>query len=119
MNKDRQYFLKKSFFDDEHYPYGLDSSGDFSIKEAKLITQYGNLARALMDGRLSPENSEDKDLLAICRNEKVPTTDLEKAWAKYLTKINEDGYIASMSLSTVRDGEETDFSEGGSDYDDD
>lgn len=119
MNKDRQYYLKKSFFDDEHYPYGLESSGDFSIKETKLITQYGNLCRALTDESLAAETDEDRGVIAAVRQEKTPETDLEKAWTKYLRMINDDKLITSMSLSTVRDGEETDFSEGSSsDYDD-
>ncbi|MFP8967627.1 DUF413 domain-containing protein [Pokkaliibacter sp. CJK22405] len=119
MNKDRQYYLKKPFFDDEHYPYGLESSGDFSIKESKLLTQKGALCRALTDGVLEPETDEDRALVAVVRSEQAAASELEKTWTKYLRKTNDDNFIASMSLSTVRDGEETDFSEGASnDFDD-
>ncbi|MFB9887823.1 DUF413 domain-containing protein [Balneatrix alpica] len=119
MSKDRQYYLKKPYFDDENYPYGLAGSGDFSIKETKLITQYGTLFRALMDGLLPPVDPDDHQLMSVVKGEAPADNDMHRAWVKYLKKINDDTYVPSMSLSSVREGEDTDFSEGGSDYDDD
>ncbi|XOV79817.1 MAG: DUF413 domain-containing protein [Aestuariibacter sp.] len=84
----RDNLLTRRFHDPKNYPYGFSRSGDFSIAEANALQQYGNLISALVSGNISASNDEDKSLLAVANGEKAPDTLAERAWSKYLARIN-------------------------------
>lgn len=84
----RSDLLSRVYHDPKNYPYGFSRSGDFSINEAKALSSQGVLINALMDGSFAPENSEDNDLLAVMNGDKEPATVTEKAWSKYIKRIN-------------------------------
>lgn len=84
----RDNLLGRMFQDPKNYPYGFSRSGDFSIAEANALQQYGNLISALVSGNIAASNDEDKSLLAAATGDKEPGTVAEKAWSKYLARIN-------------------------------
>ena len=84
----RSDLLSRVYHDPKNYPYGFSRSGDFSINEAKALSSQGVLISALMDGSFPPENDEDQDLLSVIHGDKEPSTNAEKAWAKYMKRIN-------------------------------
>ena len=74
----REVLLKKPFNDFRNYPYGFSRSGDFSIRESDALTHYGCLITAMLAGEFEPVLQEDIELLAACRGEQAPVTDVEK-----------------------------------------
>lgn len=104
----RSDLLSRVYHDPKNYPYGFSRSGDFSINEAKALTSQGVLISALMDGSFSPENDEDQDLLSVIKGDKEPTTTAEKAWAKYMTRINRQrtGSIYGSRTQSSDDGDD-------------
>lgn len=84
----RDLLIKKAFNDFKNYPYGFARSGDFSIRESDLLSKHGSLISALMAGEIEPESAEEQSLLAVARGEKAAESPVEKAWSKYLSRIN-------------------------------
>ncbi|QJR80516.1 macrodomain Ori organization protein MaoP [Alteromonas pelagimontana] len=84
----RASLVQRPFIDRKHYPYGFARSGDFSIGESKLLTQWGSLISALIDGELQPENSEEQGYIDAALGRHAPQTPTEKAWVKYQQRIN-------------------------------
>lgn len=84
----RDMLLGRMFHDPKNFPYGFARSGEFSINEAKALQQYGSLIEALVSGSLKASNDEDKSLLAAATGKQEPATVAEKAWSKYLARIN-------------------------------
>lgn len=84
----RDFITKKPFNDFKNYPYGFARSGDFSIREAELLSQHGSLIAALINGAVEPMSAEEQSLLAVARGEKAAETTVEKAWSKYQARIN-------------------------------
>lgn len=85
---ERETVLKKAFNDFKNYPYGFARSGDFSIREAELLSKHGSLISALMSGDVEPQSAEEQSLLQVARGEKAAETQVEKAWSKYQARIN-------------------------------
>ncbi|RUO76839.1 DUF413 domain-containing protein [Pseudidiomarina taiwanensis] len=85
---DREQIIRKPFNDFKNYPYGFARSGDFSIRESDLLLKHGSLALALMNSEIEPESAEEQSLLAVALGQKAAETPLEKAWSKYLARIN-------------------------------
>lgn len=84
----RAELLSRVYHDPKNYPYEFFRSGDFSISEAKALAAYGVLISALVDGHATPETDEDKEFISVTLREKEPSTVAEKAWAKYVKRIN-------------------------------
>ena len=74
--------------DKKHYPYGFARSGDFSIKEAKILAENGSVIAALVDGKLTPETDQDMRFIAVAHGETEPASPEEKVWLKYQKRIN-------------------------------
>lgn len=83
----RAVLLSRAYHDPKNYPYGFSRSGDFSISEAKALSQYGALINALLAGELTPENDDDANLIAVASGQKEPGNLTEKAWVKYMARI--------------------------------
>ncbi len=79
----REDVVGKKFFDNAMYPHGFHRSGDFSVRESDLLTQYGRLCSALESGLIDNPNAEDQQLLEVCQGKRSAETPLEKAWVKY------------------------------------
>lgn len=77
---------KRAFTDVLHFPRGFSRSGDFSIGDSNLLTQYGETLNQLSHGDLPPENEQEKHFVDVCFGEAEPETKLEFVWIKYLNK---------------------------------
>jgi hypothetical protein len=84
----REFYLRKRFFDDRHFPYGFSRSGDFTVSEVAQLEKYGNLFKALTDGQVSDPTDEDRHFLQVMQGEVPAETLAEKAWLKYLKCCN-------------------------------
>lgn len=104
----RDTLLRKPFNDFRNYPYGFSRSGDFSIRESDALLHYGCLITALAAGELKPETEEDKALLAVATGQKEAETPVEKAWAKYMKRINRPKVGSMYGRSKVVD-DDSDF----------
>ncbi|MCC5854265.1 MAG: DUF413 domain-containing protein [Idiomarina sp.] len=113
----RDTLLRKPFNDFRNYPYGFSRSGDFSIRESDVLLHYGCLITALVNGELAPETDEDKALLAVATGAKEAETVVEKAWVKYLGRINRPKVGSMYGRSKVVE-DDGDFDSAGSTEDD-
>lgn len=77
----------KPFVDSRNYPYGLERSGDYSIREAQQLRQLGETFRRLEVGELEPSNEVETQFVKMTRGEKEATSDSEKLWLKYRAKV--------------------------------
>lgn len=77
---------KRPFTDVLHFPRGFSRSGDFSITDSNLLSQYGETLNALSHGDLTPENEQEQHFVDVCLGEAEPATKLEMVWVKYLNK---------------------------------
>ena len=75
---------QKPFIDRQHFPYGFKKSGDFSITEANLLSQYGKTLAGLESGGLTPETADETHFVAMLKGEEAAENSLEKAWLKYI-----------------------------------
>lgn len=81
------YTVFKPFNDNHHFPYGLERSGDFSIREAQLLRRLGETFRRLETGEHEPANEIEDQFVKMVRGEKEASTDCEKLWLKYRAKV--------------------------------
>lgn len=77
----------KPFVDNRNYPYGLERSGDYSIREAERLRKLGETFRRLEVGELQPESEVEAQFVKMIRGEKEATTDNEKLWLKYRARV--------------------------------
>lgn len=105
--------LQKQFNDYKNYPYGFSRSGDFSIRESKILQEQGRLFQALWDGSLSPESDEETRFVAMLNGQREPESEAEKVWVKYLKRINRPhiGALNSGKPDDVDDGNSDDLSD--------
>ncbi|GGW89859.1 DUF413 domain-containing protein [Alteromonas halophila] len=75
---------QKVFSDRVKFPYGFRKSGDFSIVEADLLSQFGHTLLALESGQLTPENDDEIHFVDFIHGQTEAGNSLEKAWQKYV-----------------------------------
>ncbi len=91
------FSVERRFFDDKNYPRGFARHGDYTIKEAQALEQYGQAFKALDLGEREPVTEEEKAFVAVCRGEKEPSTFFEKAWNKYCSRIAAKKRVYTLS----------------------
>lgn len=74
----------RDYFDDKHFPMGFRRSGDFTISEAKLLTEYGLTLKHLTSGAISAESEQEQHFIKVISGNVDPKSDIEKVWLKYL-----------------------------------
>ena len=74
----------KPFIDRQKFPYGFRKSGDFSIGESDLLTQYGKTLLGLESGELTPESDDEQHFVDFINGRVEADNPLERAWAKYV-----------------------------------
>lgn len=96
-----EFTCNRAFYDNKHYPRGFSRSGDFSLKEAQVLTRYGSLLNSLMEGKVAPANEYQSHFVQVTRGEAAPEHPLEKLWLKYLDKVSRPivRYSCSMAAS--------------------
>ena len=70
------------YFDDANFPRGFRRSGEFSVIESVILSDYGMTLKKLTDGSLMPENREEKYIIDVTDNKREAQTQIEKAGFK-------------------------------------
>ncbi len=104
--RSRDYFLSRTFHDPIHYPYGLEKSGDFSIRQCMLLSSHGALCKALMEGDVIDPSDSDLRLVEVANGAQSPETDLERVWLKYWTRTRKSARIPSMIMASGMSAQE-------------
>jgi uncharacterized protein YifE (UPF0438 family) len=76
------------FYDTEHYPYGFARSGEFTIKQTKILSEIGRTLLALSEGVEQAITAEEIQFVKVCSGEIPAETDVEKTWVYYRGIIN-------------------------------
>ena len=63
------------------------SLNNFHESEVALIIKYGAWLSALMNGDLPVDNKNRKHFLSVCQGDRDPKSDIERAWSKYLLRL--------------------------------
>jgi uncharacterized protein YifE (UPF0438 family) len=75
----------RPFFDDKHFPQGFSRSGDFTVPEAKLLTEFGLRLKELAEQKVSAENDDEQRFLQVISGSEEAESSIEKVWLKYVT----------------------------------
>lgn len=84
----------KEYFDDKHFPMGFRRSGDFTIKEAKLLTEYGLTLSQLSTGIISATSEHESHFIKVLSGESTPQSEVEKVWLKYLKVTSPKAFVS-------------------------
>ncbi len=75
------------FFDTKHFARGFSRSGEFTIKEAQILENYGRTMQGLFEGIIQPQ--DDDEILFISafkEGEDIVGNSYSNCWKKYLNK---------------------------------
>ncbi len=86
------------FYDSVNYPHGFGRSGVFTKREADILSSCGYTMTKLVKGEIKPTNFAQKDFLNVVNGSKVPESEVERTWMKYLdSTTNKKNKISSIS----------------------
>ena len=69
-------------------PFTIQTSLDvFSPEEVEILKRYGKGFQRLMNGERQPATAAQRRFIQVCRAEVQPKTPYEKAWRKYLDRL--------------------------------
>lgn len=92
---------RRKFYDDEHFPGGIERSGFFTISEANYLINYGETLDCLSRGTVLPETADETEFVA-CMQSNIASNCYEvKLWRKYLTALHRVTHRASANSSRV------------------
>ncbi len=94
---------ERKFFDDEHFPYGFDRSGEFSSSQVALLERHGHAYRALATGERQPVTEQESQFVLLCNGAKEPQNVHEKVWKRYSEICNKALVFHSVALSRISD----------------
>lgn len=77
------FIAESQFYDDVHFPRGFGKSGDFTIREAELLTSLGRRLLKLEQEVCLPENQTEKQFVQMCKEQSEGQTQIELLWQKY------------------------------------
>lgn len=89
----------KKFYDDQNFPYGIDRSGDFTIKQAQRLVLCGQAYKALADGSRVPQTADEENFVRFCQGAKAAESADELLWQHYLKVINKPKYYHGVGLT--------------------
>lgn len=92
----------RPFFDDAHFPQGFNRSGVFTVQESALLQEYGHTLKTLVEGKLEPQNDEEKQLVNTFHNGLEPSSKIEKVWNKYLIALGPKSFFTLNSGSKAK-----------------
>lgn len=95
-----EFETNRVFYDSRRFPRGFSRSGDFSLKEAELLTRYGALLNDLTQGRMAPANPAQARLVEVTQGQTTAESALEKVWDKYLSKTSRPTIRYSCAMSS-------------------
>lgn len=96
MGKYISFSSYSKFYAEEHFPFGIERSGEFSVEQAMLLHNHGNAYQELHNGLRKPVTKEEKEFLKSCRGEKHPATAHEKVWLRFCEKTQKRGVISAF-----------------------
>jgi len=94
-----------TFYDVKKYPRGFNKYGEFTKEEAHLLHTYGRHLSQLERGEKKPTGKHEKQFVAVLRGQRAAETPIEKAWMKYLDKLNRRSRVINPFGSSVQVGE--------------
>lgn len=94
-----------AFYDMKKFPRGFNKYGEFTREEASFLHSYGRQMQALEKGEKKPSSKAEKQFVAVCRGDRNPETVLEKAWVKYLDRLNRKPKVINPFGSSTQVGE--------------
>jgi len=96
----------RPFYDDRHFPMGFNRSGDFTIPESKLLTEYGLTLQQLTEGSLPAESEDESHFVQVFSGQAEPLNAIEKVWLKYLKVTSPQAYVSiyGKNKPEVEDG---------------
>ncbi|WP_421868304.1 DUF413 domain-containing protein [Motiliproteus sp.] len=97
------------FYDTEHFPYGIDRSGEFTVKQASLLMERGVAYQELAGGKRRPQSAMENDFVLFCQGQKEAESEDEKLWQRYLKVINKPNYYLGVGLSANSSSSSSDF----------
>lgn len=86
MNESPPFFSSSKFYAEEHFPYGISRSGEFTIAQSDLLLNHGKAYQALHGGTRLPTNDEESMFVKVCRGEKEPQSSHELVWMRFCEK---------------------------------
>ncbi len=106
MTDSRSFSDTRKFHALEHFPRGLDRSGEFTREQAQLLVNHGFAYQALDAGTREPATEDERQFVAVCRGEREPLTPHEKAWSCFCrkTRAPRRGVPSPMVLDRARGG---------------
>jgi hypothetical protein len=96
MSEQHSFKSDSKFYALEHFPFGIDRSGEFTRDQALLLEQHGYAYQALSSGERQPVTAEERDFVAVFNGEKPATTAHEKAWLRFCNKIDRGPAISAF-----------------------
>lgn len=92
----------RPFFDDINFPRGFSRCGIFTVQESAILQEYGHTLKSLLEGKIKAENEEEKQFVNTFNDATEPTTNIEKAWAKYLKALGPKSFYTLNSGSKAK-----------------
>lgn len=83
------FIHEKIFYDTVNYPHGFSRSGEYTIRESKVLEEFGTRLQLLTDGVKQPETDAEQQFVKVVKGELEPETFIEKTWLKYTRLIQE------------------------------
>ncbi|WP_205729090.1 DUF413 domain-containing protein [Ferrimonas sediminicola] len=69
--------------DNKRYARGFNRSGDFTIGESNLLTNFGDTMLKLATGQIDPLSDTERRFQEVCQARADAETPLERVWLKY------------------------------------
>ena len=104
MSEYLSFSCTSRFYGDEYFPFGLDRSGEFTIKQATLLLDHGKAYQALQNGGRDPVNAEEKAFVEVCRGLRKPVTRHEIAWMKFCEITQQQNTVSAFGSITSASG---------------
>lgn len=102
-----EHFIhEKIFYDTANYPHGFSRSGEFTIKESKILETYGTRLNMLWKGEADPETEAEEHFVAVMNGDVEPRNHIEKTWAKYVRLITEVKRVYILAGNVLALGDE-------------
>lgn len=108
---DHSFLTDRVFYAQEHFPYGLGRSGEFTSEQAELLAAHGYAYEALANGSRSPVTEEEARFVKVCRGKCAAKSPHEKAWQRYCAKTKAPGSTYQSPLMGLNAGG-VDFADG-------
>lgn len=94
------FATNRKFYDDSNFPYGFDRSGEFTVKQAQLLTERGCAYHDLANGSRTPSTDEEKKFVEFTQGVRMAETDDERTWSRYITVLSKSQKYYGVGLNT-------------------